>query len=244
MKFGVNYNTGAYGVVDPDAMIAVARHAEACGFESFYVPEHVALYPGASFGAVTFPADLPIADPLECLSFVAAVTERILLGTGVLLLPYHQPVVLAKRLATIDLLSKGRMRLLGIGVGSLPGEAAAVGVDYATRGRRADEAIDALRLLWAGDENGVSFDGEFYSFASACSFPKPDPAAPDPHRRVQPGRGPAGRAARRRVLPRRPAHRGRTGQPDRAHAGAPPGMRAGTRRAGGHALGFDRHDRR
>ena len=172
MKFGINYNTGVVGV-DPDAMIAVARHAEACGFESFYVPEHVALYPGASFGAVTFPADLPIADPLECLSFVAAATERILLGTGVLLLPYHEPVVLAKRLATIDLLSKGRMRLLTIGVGSLPGEAAAVGVDYATRGRRADEAIDALRLLWAGDANGVSFDGEFFSFTGACSFPKP-----------------------------------------------------------------------
>jgi len=173
VKFGVTYNTGAYGVVDPDALIAVARHAEDCGFESFYVPEHVALYPGASVGAVSFPPDLPIADPLECLSFVAAVTGRILLGTGVLLLPYHQPVVLAKRLATIDLLSKGRMRLLTVGVGSLPGEAAAVGVDYATRGRRADEAIDALRLLWAGDENGVSFDGEFYSFTAACSFPKP-----------------------------------------------------------------------
>jgi len=172
VKFGVHYNTGSYGV-DPGALIALARHAEACGFESFYLPEHVALYPGASVGAMTFPADLPIADPLECLSFVAAATERILLGTGVLLLPYHEPVVLAKRLATIDVLSKGRMRLLTIGVGSLPGEAAAVGVDYATRGRRADEAIDALRLLWAGDENGVSFDGEFYSFAGACSFPKP-----------------------------------------------------------------------
>jgi probable F420-dependent oxidoreductase len=172
VKFGINYNTGVLGV-DPDAMIAVARHAEACGFESFYVPEHVALYPGASFGGVAFPADLPIVDPLECLSFVAAATGRILLGTGVLLLPYHEPVVLAKRLATIDLLSKGRMRLLTIGVGSLPGEAAAVGVDYATRGRRTDEAIDALRLLWAGDANGVSFDGEFFSFAGACSFPKP-----------------------------------------------------------------------
>jgi probable F420-dependent oxidoreductase len=172
VKLGVMYNTGAYRL-DPDAMIAVARHAEARGFESFYLPEHVALYPGASLGAVTFPADLPVADPLECLSFVAAATERILLGTAVLLLPYHQPVVLAKRLATIDLLSKGRMRLLTVGVGALPGEAAAVGVDYATRGRRADEAIDALRLLWAGDENGVSFDGEFYSFTDACSFPKP-----------------------------------------------------------------------
>jgi alkanesulfonate monooxygenase SsuD/methylene tetrahydromethanopterin reductase-like flavin-dependent oxidoreductase (luciferase family) len=86
--------------------------------------------------------------------------------------------VLAKRLATIDLLSKGRMRLLTIGVGSLPGEAAAVGVDYATRGRRADEAIDALRLLWAGDENGVSFDGDFIKFTDATSFPKPTAPLP------------------------------------------------------------------
>ena len=177
MKFGVLYNTGYYGV-DPDAMIALARHAEDCGFESFYVPEHIALYPGAAVGSVTIPPALPIADPLECLSFVAAGTERILLGTGVLLVPYHHPVVLAKRLATIDLLSKGRMRLLTIGVGSLPGEAAAAGVDYATRGRRADEAIDALRLLWAGDENGVSFDGEFFSFTDVCSFPKPTAPLP------------------------------------------------------------------
>ena len=177
MKFGVMYNTGFYGV-DPDAMIAVARHAEDIGFESFYVPEHIALYPGAAVGAAVFPPATPIADPLECLSFVAAVTQRILLGTGVLLLPYHHPVVLAKRLATVDLLSKGRMRLLTIGVGSLPGEAAAAGVDYATRGRRADEAIDALRLLWAGDERGVSFDGEFFSFAEVCSFPKPTAPLP------------------------------------------------------------------
>src|SRR6266699_1196725 len=136
MKFGLSYNTGVYGT-DPDQMIAVARHAEQCGFESFYFPEHIALYPGASLGPVTFPASMPVADPLECLAFVAAATERILLGTGVLLLPYHQPVVLAKRLATLDVLSKGRMRLLTVGVGALPGEAQAGGVDFATRGRRA-----------------------------------------------------------------------------------------------------------
>jgi probable F420-dependent oxidoreductase len=177
MKFGVMYNTAAQGT-DPDALMAFARHAEDCGFESFYMPEHVALYPGASVGPVVFPPDLPVADPLECLSFVAAVTDRILLGTGVLLLPYHQPVVLAKRLATIDLLSKGRMRLFTIGVGALPGEAAAVGVDYATRGRRADESIDALRLLWAGDDKGVSFDGELIKFTDACSFPKPTATPP------------------------------------------------------------------
>ena len=186
MKFGLIYNTGLFGP-DPDQMIAVARHAEDCGFESFYVTEHVVLYPGATLGPAPIPPSFPIADPLECLSFVAAATTRILLGTGVLLVPYHHPVVLAKRLATVDVLSKGRMRLLTVGVGSLPGEAAAVGVDFATRGRRADEAIDVLRLLWAGDENGVSFDGEFFSFTNLCSFPKPHGA--NPH-----GAGPHGQS--------------------------------------------------
>jgi probable F420-dependent oxidoreductase len=172
VKVGIVYNTGSYGV-DPRTVIAVAQHAEGCGFESFYVPEHIALYPGAKVGPFEFPPTLPIAAPLELLSFVAAATERILLGTAVLLLPYYHPVLLAKQLATIDVLSEGRMRLLTVGLGSLPGEAEAVGVDFAARGRRADEAIDALRLLWAGDENGVSFDGEFFSFRNVCSFPKP-----------------------------------------------------------------------
>jgi Luciferase-like monooxygenase len=87
VKFGVSYNTGYYGL-DPDSMAAVARHAADCGFESFYVPEHIVLYPGAKAGAVEFPPSLAVADPLECLTFVAASTGRILLGTGVLLLPY------------------------------------------------------------------------------------------------------------------------------------------------------------
>ena len=172
MRFGLFYNTGFYGT-DPDRMITVARHAERCGFESFYVGEHIALYPGASVGPVTFPPSTPIADPLGGGRDEGQALERILLGTGVLLLPYHQPVVLAKRLATLDVLSKGRMRLFTVGVGALPGEAMAAGVDFATRGRRADEAIDVLRLLWDGDENGVSFDGEFFSFTRLCSFPKP-----------------------------------------------------------------------
>ena len=172
MKFGISYNSGVYGL-DPDNMATVARHAEDCGFESFYVSEHIVLYPGAKAGAIEFPPSLAVADPLECLAFVAAATGRILLGTAVLLLPYHHPVVLAKRLATLDLLAKGRMRLLTVGLGVLPGEAEAVGVDFATRGRRADEAIDVLRLLWAGGQDGVSFDGEFFSFHNLCSFPKP-----------------------------------------------------------------------
>ncbi|MGW3966091.1 TIGR03619 family F420-dependent LLM class oxidoreductase [Amycolatopsis sp. NPDC005003] len=172
MKFGISYSTPVFGS-DPAVLAGFARDAEECGFESLYLPEHVALYPGAKIGPMELPPSLPYADPLECLSFVAAVTSRILLGTGVLLLPYHHPVVLAKRLATVDVLSGGRMRLLTVGVGALPGEARAAGVDFATRGRRADEAIDVLRLLWAGGEEGVSFDGEFFAFEGVSSFPKP-----------------------------------------------------------------------
>ncbi|HEY3955371.1 MAG TPA: LLM class flavin-dependent oxidoreductase [Streptosporangiaceae bacterium] len=82
------YNTAHYGS-GPGLMAAVARHAEECGFESFYAPEHIVLYPGASFGRMTFPPDLAVADPLDCLAYVAAVTSELLLGTSVLLLPYH-----------------------------------------------------------------------------------------------------------------------------------------------------------
>ncbi|MFF1822390.1 TIGR03619 family F420-dependent LLM class oxidoreductase [Kribbella sp. NPDC058245] len=172
MKFAISYSLPFFGA-DPDRLVGFARLAEDTGFEAIYVPEHVALSPGAQLGGMTLPSTLPYPDPLDCLTFVAAATERILLGTGVLLLPYHHPVGLAKRLATIDHLSKGRMRLLTIGVGSLPAEAQAVGVDFGTRGRRTDEAMDVLRLLWEGGADGVSFDGEFYRFQSVCSYPKP-----------------------------------------------------------------------
>ena len=157
MKFGVAFNTAYFGT-DPEVIAGYAQHAEACGFESFYMSEHVALYKGAQLGGAAIDPTVAIVDPLEVLAFVAARTERILLGTAILQLPLHHPVMLAKRVATIDVLSKGRMRLLTIGLGSLAGESAAMGVDHATRGRRADEEIDILRLLWAGDENGVSFD--------------------------------------------------------------------------------------
>ena len=172
MKFGIQYNSAYYGV-DPDVIAGYAKHAEDCGFESIFIPEHVVLYPGATLGTTPIDSSLPLLDPLACLGFIAAVTERIILGTAVLQLPYHHPVTLAKRLATIDVLSKGRMRLLTIGLGSLPGESDALGIDHATRGRRADEAIDVMRLLWAGDATGVSFKGEFFTFSNLVSFPKP-----------------------------------------------------------------------
>lgn len=172
MRFAISYSPPYHGV-DPDVIVAYAQHAEACGFEGFYVPEHIVLYPGAQIGGNELPPSLAYLDPLDCLSFVAAATNRILLGTAVLLVSHHHPVILAKRLATIDVLSKGRMRLLTVGLGALPDEAAAVGVNFDSRGRRADEAIDVLRLLWGGGEEGVSFHGEFFAFDRLVSFPKP-----------------------------------------------------------------------
>lgn len=170
MRFAISYQPALHGT-DPDHLTAYAQHAEACGFEGLYLPEHVVMNPGVQVGPIELPPTTPFLDPVDCLAFVAAATDRLLLGTGVLLLPYHHPVTLAKRLATVDVLSRGRLRLLTVGVGALPGEAAAVGVDFTTRGRRTDEAIDVLRLLWSGGP--VSFDGEFFQFSDVCSFPRP-----------------------------------------------------------------------
>jgi probable F420-dependent oxidoreductase len=172
MRFGLSYNTAAYGT-DPGSITAVAQQAEDLGFESFYAHEHLVFHPGATLGGNPVPADTAVADPLALLGLVAASTERLLLGTAVLLLPYRHPVVLAKQLATLDVLSGGRLRLVTVGLGSLPREASAVGVDFGTRGRRADEAIDVLRALWVGGDEGVTHRGRFFTFEEVCVFPKP-----------------------------------------------------------------------
>ena len=165
---------------DPEWMVRYARHAEACGFEAIVAIEHPLVistyssrYPYAESGRMPLPDDCPIPDPLELLAFVAAATTRLGLSTGVLVLPAHHPVVLAKRLATLDVLSRGRLRIC-VGVGWMREELEACGTDFGSRGRRADESIDAMRALWADTgPQGASFDGEFVSFAHAHCYPKP-----------------------------------------------------------------------
>jgi probable F420-dependent oxidoreductase len=177
VKFGLlpPYRAGA--VAEPEWITRFAQHAEACGFESLYVAEHMVVtagytseYPYAPDGRMTLPDHADIPDPLDLLAFLAGCTTTLRFGTGLLVLPEHHPVQLAKRLATIDRLSGGRLTI-GIGVGWMKEELETLGVDFATRGARADECIEVLRLLWREEE--ANFEGKFFRFSRACSFPKP-----------------------------------------------------------------------
>ncbi len=156
---------------------AVARAAEAAGFATLWAGEHVVMvdrprsrYPYAADGRIAVPAQADWLDPFVVLSFACAVTERIRLATGVLLLPEHNPVVVAKRAASLDRLSEGRL-VLGVGVGWSEEEFAALGVPFARRGARTDEYLAAMRVLWRDDV--ASFTGEFVSFSEVRVFPKP-----------------------------------------------------------------------
>ncbi len=161
--------------VDGKIVADITRAAEQSGFDSLWVGEHVIMspretYPGANVNRVGPSSTGTLPDPLDWLSYAAAISETVLLGTSILLLPLHNPLIMAKRLSTLDQLSRGRVRL-GIGVGWSEDEYAAVGVDYRTRGRRCDEAIDAMRALWAGES--ASYDGRFFRFDGVNSFPQP-----------------------------------------------------------------------
>jgi probable F420-dependent oxidoreductase len=176
VKFGIIFaNIGPYA--DPDHAADFARKAEAAGFESLWTVEHVVVpkgyastYPYSPTGKMPGPEDSPIPDPLIWLAYVAAATTTIRLATGILILPQRNPVVLAKELATLDHLSRGRMDL-GIGVGWLEEEFDALGIPYAARGRRTDDYVGALRALWA--DAPASYEGEFVSFTDCFSAPQP-----------------------------------------------------------------------
>jgi probable F420-dependent oxidoreductase len=180
MEFGIIPPVRMGVTADPGWMTSFTRHAEACGFESVVLVEHAVVvseyestYPYSASGKMPLPDDCRIPDPLDLMAYLAAVTDRITLATGVLVLPNHHPVVLAKRIATVDVLSGGRVRMC-VGVGWMDEELRATGADPRSRGRRTDETIAAMRALWAeSGTSGADFDGEFFSFHRAHSFPKP-----------------------------------------------------------------------
>jgi probable F420-dependent oxidoreductase len=175
MKIGY-FAVGIGATVDPQILRAVAMAAERLGFATLWAPEHVVLleeyaskYPYSS-GQFPGPSNLPIADPFTTLAYVAASTSTIRLGTGICLVPEHNPLILAKTAATLDRLSGGRF-ILGAGVGWLAEEFAALGVPFERRGARTREYIEVMRKLWT--EPRSSHAGEFASFTGVASYPKP-----------------------------------------------------------------------
>ncbi len=162
MHLGVilpNYGPGS----SPDAIRRTAELAEELGFDSVWTTEHIIVGPEAidPYGRVY--------DPFVTLGWIAGWTERIGLGTSIVLVPLHNPMHLAKQVTTLHELSGGRFRL-GVGMGWHKDEYDFMGVEFKGRGRRADEAIRLMRALWQGEK---TFKGEYWSFENATSDPRP-----------------------------------------------------------------------
>ena len=162
-------------LVGPEALVTVAKRAEDLGFDSLWVLDRIlwpvdprAPYP---IGDGSLPFQYKhVLDPVETLTFAAAHTSRILLATGVLNLPWYNPVLLARRLTTLDVLSRGRLRV-GFGIGWSPDEYEAAGAPWQDRGKRADESIEVLKKIWTTDP--VEFQGKHYRIAKSFIGPKP-----------------------------------------------------------------------
>jgi probable F420-dependent oxidoreductase len=178
MKFGLRYaSLGRHA--NGAAAVELAQAAEAAGFDSIWTVEHVVVphgyqsrYPYSPSGRMgSGLEDFPIPDPLIWLAYVASATRTIKLGTAILILPQRNPVVTAKAVATLDHMAGGGRVLLGIGVGWLAEEFAALGVPFADRGARTDEYVAAMRALWS--QECASFRGRFVSFDQVFSRPLP-----------------------------------------------------------------------
>jgi probable F420-dependent oxidoreductase len=153
----------------PDALARVARAAEEAGLESLWTGEHVVL-PDPQAPPSPMPPEVPILDPVVALTFMAAHTTRIRLGTGIIILPQRNPLVLAKELASLDVLSKGRL-VFGIGIGYLKAEFDALNVPFDHKGARSEEFLNAMLAVWTMDR--PEFRGRFFSFAGVRAEPRP-----------------------------------------------------------------------
>jgi probable F420-dependent oxidoreductase len=157
------------GPVAREALERIGPLAEELGYDWVVVGEHVVVPDPRVRPSPMEPED-PILDGVVSLAFLAAQTERIRLVTGIVILPQRNPLVLAKQLASVDVLSGGRL-VFGLGVGYLEPEMSAIGVPMERRGRRADEYLAAVRALW--EQEKPSFDGEFVSFSGVNAYPRP-----------------------------------------------------------------------
>ena len=168
MKYGlhgVNLNTCAY----PDSAARIGRAAEAAGFESLWVADHVVLPDPPVPGRPMAPA-MRLLDPVVALTYLAAHTSRIKLGTGVIILPQRQALVLAKQLASLDVLSNGRL-IFGLGVGWCEPEMRSVGAPFKERGRVSDDYLAAMRAVWTQPK--PAHHGSYVTFEAVQAMPRP-----------------------------------------------------------------------
>ncbi|MBM4257020.1 MAG: TIGR03619 family F420-dependent LLM class oxidoreductase [Deltaproteobacteria bacterium] len=163
--FGINMNVCS----DPDVAARVARAAENAGFESVWTGEHVVL-PDPQAPPSPLPPDYPLLDPAVALAFVAAHTTKVKLGTGIIILPQRNPLVLAKELASVDVVSKGRL-IFGLGIGYLKPEFDALGIPFADKGARSMEYLEAMQAVWAQAQ--PAYQGKFVSFGKIQAKPQP-----------------------------------------------------------------------
>jgi probable F420-dependent oxidoreductase len=163
--FGINTGPCA----NPSTAAVVARAAEASGFESLWTGEHIVL-PEPQVPPSPVPANTPFIDSAVALAFVAAHTSTVRLGTGIIILPQRNPVVLAKELASVDVLSNGRL-IFGIGIGYLKPEFAAIGAPFDHKGPRTEEFLAAMIALWSMEK--PEYEGRFLSFKGIDAMPRP-----------------------------------------------------------------------
>jgi len=176
MKFALMYgNVGPF--CQPEMLTHIATTAERVGLESIWTVEHVVIpvgyestYPYDPSGKMPAPDQMPIPDPLIWLSYAAAVTKKLRLATGIVILPQRHPLYVAKEVATLDVLSNGRV-ILGIGIGWLEEEFNALGVPFEERAGRTAETVRAMRSLWK--DEAEPFQGKYFRWDKLESHPKP-----------------------------------------------------------------------
>ena len=168
MKIGIfGINTGACAEPQTAAKVAVA--AEQIGVESLWTAEHVVL-PDPREAPSPADPETPFLHPSTLLAYIANVTDEIKLGTGITLIAQRNPVVLAKEMGSLDVISSGRL-LLGIGAGYLHQEFSALGVDFSSRGAKTDESIEIIRTLW--NQTNPEYQGKFIQFKNIQAQPRP-----------------------------------------------------------------------
>jgi len=177
MKFGLHYSLGVGTHPTGNDYIRVAQHAETLGYHSIWLGDHIVIpeqiaapYPYTKDGSVGFARNCPWPDPFVLLAAIGATTKTILLGTSVVIVPYRNPLHVAKAVATVDLVSNGRYQF-GVGIGWLKEEFDALGEPFGERAARTREYLQVMKALWSGET--ATFQGKYFSFPKLHSNPLP-----------------------------------------------------------------------